>query len=157
MAPMASFWCLYYQLWTYFTACSSVSIVNFEHAIAGWERAHNNPLVNKYWYVLNNTLIFDSPIMVFVIVLHFYDKASKALIIWLKVLQPKLMEPPKILNCFRVFMLYRLLTVSQKLLQYWHVQLQTTTPVKLFPLLQKIGMRLQLNETSSIWSLFKES
>ena len=39
--------------------------------------------------------------MVLVIVLHFYDKASKALIIWLKVLQPKLMEPPKILNCCR--------------------------------------------------------
>ena len=24
------------QLWTYFTPCSSVSIVNFEHVIAGW-------------------------------------------------------------------------------------------------------------------------
>ena len=25
------------ELWTYFTPCSSVSIVNSEHAIAGWE------------------------------------------------------------------------------------------------------------------------
>ena len=25
------------KLWTYFTPCSSVSIVNFEHVIAGWE------------------------------------------------------------------------------------------------------------------------
>ena len=24
------------QFWTYFTPCSSVSIVNFEHAIDGW-------------------------------------------------------------------------------------------------------------------------
>ena len=35
-AWMASFWCLYCQLWTYSTSCCSVSIVNFEHVIAGW-------------------------------------------------------------------------------------------------------------------------
>ena len=34
--PLASFWCLYCYLWTYFTPCSSVSIVNYEHIIAGW-------------------------------------------------------------------------------------------------------------------------
>ena len=34
--PLASFWYLYCQLWTYFTPCSSVSIVNFEHVIVGW-------------------------------------------------------------------------------------------------------------------------
>ena len=34
--PMASFWCLYCQLWTYFTPCSSVSIVNFEHVNIEW-------------------------------------------------------------------------------------------------------------------------
>ena len=33
---LASFWLLYCYLWTYFTPCSSVSIVNFEHVIAGW-------------------------------------------------------------------------------------------------------------------------
>ena len=33
---LASFWCLYCYLWTYFTPCSSASIVNFEHVIAGW-------------------------------------------------------------------------------------------------------------------------
>ena len=26
-------------LWTYFTPCSSVSIVNFERVIAGWEKS----------------------------------------------------------------------------------------------------------------------
>ena len=34
---LASFWCLYYQLWTNFILCSSVSILNFEHVIGGWE------------------------------------------------------------------------------------------------------------------------
>ena len=33
--PLALFWCLYCQLSTYFTPCSSVSIVNFGHVIAG--------------------------------------------------------------------------------------------------------------------------
>ena len=32
-----SFWCLYCYLWTYFTTCSSVSIVNFEQVNAGWK------------------------------------------------------------------------------------------------------------------------
>ena len=26
-----------FKIWTYFTLCSSVSIVNFKHVIAGWE------------------------------------------------------------------------------------------------------------------------
>ena len=30
------FWYLYCWLWTYFTPYPSVSIVNFEHVIAGW-------------------------------------------------------------------------------------------------------------------------
>ena len=34
----ASFWYFYCWLWTYFTHCSSVSIVNFEHVFAGWIR-----------------------------------------------------------------------------------------------------------------------
>ena len=33
---MGSFWCLYCLLWTYFTTCSSIFMVNFEHVIAGW-------------------------------------------------------------------------------------------------------------------------
>ena len=33
---MTSFWCLYGELWTYFTPCSSVPIVNFKHVITGW-------------------------------------------------------------------------------------------------------------------------
>ena len=34
---MASFWYLYCQLRTYFTPCSSISIANSGHVIAGWE------------------------------------------------------------------------------------------------------------------------
>ena len=34
--PVVSFCCLYCQLGTYFTPCSSASIVNFEHVIASW-------------------------------------------------------------------------------------------------------------------------
>ena len=34
---LASFWYLYCKLRTYFTPCSSVSIVNFEHVISDWE------------------------------------------------------------------------------------------------------------------------
>ena len=29
---------------SYFTLCSSVSIINFEHVIAGWENTSFNPL-----------------------------------------------------------------------------------------------------------------
>ena len=34
--PMASFWCLYCYLWTYFTPFSSVSIVGFEQVNICW-------------------------------------------------------------------------------------------------------------------------
>ena len=33
-----SFWWLYCKLSTYFATCSRVSIVNFEHVIAGWDQ-----------------------------------------------------------------------------------------------------------------------
>ena len=33
---LAFFWCLYCELWTYFTPCSNCSIVNFKHLIAVW-------------------------------------------------------------------------------------------------------------------------
>ena len=42
--PLALVWCLYCLLWTYFTSCSSVSIVNFEHGIASWV------LSTHFWY-----------------------------------------------------------------------------------------------------------
>ena len=35
--PLVSLRCLYYELLTYFTPCSSVSIVNFEYVIAIWK------------------------------------------------------------------------------------------------------------------------
>ena len=31
--------CLYCQLSTFFTPCSSISFVNFEHVIAGWVKS----------------------------------------------------------------------------------------------------------------------
>ena len=34
--PLTSFWCLYCQLWTYFTPCFSALILNFEQVNAGW-------------------------------------------------------------------------------------------------------------------------
>ena len=43
---LASVWCLYSYLWTYFTSCSSVSVVNFEHVIAGVVKYFNSP---KLW------------------------------------------------------------------------------------------------------------
>ena len=36
LPPVASFWCLYCQLWTYFKPCSIIFVVDFEHVIAGW-------------------------------------------------------------------------------------------------------------------------
>ena len=35
--PLAPFWCLYCELWTDFTRCSSVSIVNYEQVNADWD------------------------------------------------------------------------------------------------------------------------
>ena len=39
--PIASFWCLYCYLWTYFTPWSTVSIVNFEQVNASWINSLN--------------------------------------------------------------------------------------------------------------------
>ena len=36
----ASFLCLYFYLWTHFTHCSGVSIVNFEQVNADWEAVY---------------------------------------------------------------------------------------------------------------------
>ena len=41
---MTSFWCLYRQLWTYFTLSSNVSIVNFEHVNTDWAADVTSPL-----------------------------------------------------------------------------------------------------------------
>ena len=51
--PLASFWCLYCQLWTYFTSSSSVSIVNFEHLIAGWVITTNEAELDFHQQKLN--------------------------------------------------------------------------------------------------------
>ena len=46
--PMASFWCLYCQLRTYFTLCSNVSIVNFEYINADWVNPNHEPCFKIY-------------------------------------------------------------------------------------------------------------
>ena len=51
MTPMVSFWCLYCWPWTYFTSCSSVSIVNSEQVNAGWEGVF-------YWETLIKDISF---------------------------------------------------------------------------------------------------
>ena len=47
--PLASFWCLHCYLQTYFTTCSSVSIVNFEQVNAGWVCLLNTASTQTYW------------------------------------------------------------------------------------------------------------
>ena len=47
---ITSFWCLYCKLWTYFTPCSCVSIVNFAHVIAGRDIKHMEILDRQIFY-----------------------------------------------------------------------------------------------------------
>ena len=42
--PLASFWCLYFYLWTHFIPCSSVTFVQFEYVIAGWVRGNTQQI-----------------------------------------------------------------------------------------------------------------
>ena len=51
--PMASFWHLYCELGTYFTPCSTLSIVNIKHVIAGWGSAFRTLQWNLYEKVVN--------------------------------------------------------------------------------------------------------
>ena len=53
--PRALFWCLYCWLWTYFTSCSSVSIVNFEHTVTSWEAIEWWSKFDKYFAVIIRT------------------------------------------------------------------------------------------------------
>ena len=43
--------CLYCKVWTYFTPCSSVSIVNFEQVIAGQIVSSNKLIENFHQFV----------------------------------------------------------------------------------------------------------
>ena len=56
-----SIWCLYCWLLTYFTLCYSVSIVSFEHVIAGWDKITKKYNEQEVFYkktVLKNFAIF---------------------------------------------------------------------------------------------------
>ena len=58
---LASFWCLCCLLWTYFTPCSSVSIVNFEQVNADWEATTPALLVSdlSFYYLLGMSFLLQ--------------------------------------------------------------------------------------------------
>ena len=58
--PMASFWCLYCSLWTYFALCSSVFIVNFEEVNAGWENTFGHLRILDYWNIRCNKELLNN-------------------------------------------------------------------------------------------------
>ena len=55
--PLASFWCLYCYFLTYSTPCSSVFVVNFEHAIASWVCAKFSGKIFDKWLVTTQKLL----------------------------------------------------------------------------------------------------
>ena len=62
MAPFSTPWThqktVKTQLWTYFTPCYSVSIVNFEHVIAGWvgSSLYSGGITMEYWSEMDEVL-----------------------------------------------------------------------------------------------------
>ena len=88
---LASFWCLYCELWTYFTPCFSVSIVNFEHGNAGWAGVEFAvSIVNEVQQLLpqlsTNLIVRESILMNDAIILNseqffaFFSFASKDIV-----------------------------------------------------------------------------
>ena len=79
--PVASFWCLYWQLWTYFTPCSCVSIVNFKQANAKLWMLFGQYLVHLQMLLLNvqNLPNFFSKIQPFPFPPFTYEKAAAAI------------------------------------------------------------------------------
>ena len=55
---LASFWCLYCYLWTYFTPCSSVSFVDFEQINADWECSYEKCHLSKKLDVIDKINFF---------------------------------------------------------------------------------------------------
>ena len=47
-SSISTFWCLYGPLWTYFTPCSDVSILNFEYVIVGRDKMTFRYLENTF-------------------------------------------------------------------------------------------------------------
>ena len=47
-SSISTFWCLYCQLWTYFTPCSDVSVLNFEYVIVGRDKMTFRYLENTF-------------------------------------------------------------------------------------------------------------
>ena len=60
---LTSFWCFYYELWTYFTPFSSVPIVNFEQVNVSWVTATLDMV-----YAASKVRINDYLIMVSVVI-----------------------------------------------------------------------------------------
>ena len=56
--PMVLFWCLYCQLWTYFTRCSSDSIVDFEFVFSGWPPSITTVLYSIHDWVIIMIMTF---------------------------------------------------------------------------------------------------
>ena len=57
--PLVSFWYLYCQLWTYFTPCSDVFIVNFEYVNVGWVLIsiciyESGLFLTQFWQLVGN-------------------------------------------------------------------------------------------------------
>ena len=69
--PVASFWCLYCLLWTYFTPCSTVFIVDFEQLNADWI----GNVFCQMGYTLNKISNFNPSLLIFyVIVIEYYEE-----------------------------------------------------------------------------------
>ena len=78
----ASFWYLYCYLWTYFTPCSSVSIVNFEQVIAGWDQKRKYSRFQKFFGCSIVSLFFTKVMLSSFIPLY----VKKGVIVFQKVL-----------------------------------------------------------------------
>ena len=77
---MLIFRCFYCKLWTYFTPCSSVSIVNFEQVNASWG-CYLRVTIHTYWNNgLNDLKTFSPPEVVQTV--HLYSMNARALHPW---------------------------------------------------------------------------
>ena len=79
---MASFWCLYCELWIYFTPCSSLSIVNFEQVNAGWVKAHDAAHETTFYVIATSALWNQVKILFQRLLFLFLEKIIQAVWCW---------------------------------------------------------------------------